>query len=278
MSEVIKGSRLAKNIREKVGKRIEKLGHPPGLAAVLVGEDAASHLYVKLKEKAAKEAGIYFEKKIFEANISEGKLIKEIKKLNAREDIHGILLQLPLPNQNEDAVIEEIKWQKDVDGFHRKNRKRLADGEPSLVPPVALAIVRLIQETHQPLRGKTAVIVGNNEIFAEPIERLLEESGVAVQFIQRDESAIATKTRAADIVIVAVGVPNFITKDMVKAGGIIIDVGTNKVNGKLVGDVSPDVMGHTGFVSPVPGGVGPLTVAYLLMNVLKASTEILDNK
>lgn len=274
MSEIITGRKLAKNIREKVAKRIQNLEHPPGLAAILVGDDAASKLYVSLKEKAAKEAGIYFEKIEFPADTTEGKILKAIKKLNSRDDINGILVQMPLPNHNEDEIIEAIKWQKDVDGFHKKNRKRRADGEPSLVPPVALAIVRLITSTNQPLTGKNALVVANNEIFAEPLVHLLKELGVAAQFVSRNEQGLETMTRAADILIVAVGEPSFIKKEMVKEGGIIIDVGTNKVDGKLRGDVDPGVVGHAGFISPVPGGVGPLTVAYLLMNVLRAATSL----
>lgn len=271
MSEIIKGTQLAASIRGKVGKRIAKLENPPGLAAILVGDDAASHLYVNLKEKAAKEAGIYFEKILFEPEVSEGKLLKTIKKLNTREDIHGILVQLPLPNQDEDKIIAELKWEKDVDGFHKKNRKRLKNGEVSLVPPVALAVMRLISATNQPLAGKNALIVANNEIFAEPLIELFKEVGVAAAFVEPDDAALKNKTTAADIIVVAIGRAGFITKEMVKEGGIIIDVGTNKVDGKTVGDVSQDVIGRTGFVSPVPGGVGPLTVAYLLNNVLKAA-------
>lgn len=277
MSEIIKGRVLAKNIRDKVKKRIAKLDHPPGLAAILVGEDPASKLYVALKEKAAKEVGIYFEKIEFEAGVPEGKIIKTIKKLNSRDDINGILVQLPLSDQNEDSVIDSIKWVKDVDGFHKHNRKNLKDGEPSLVPPVALAVMRLAQASNQPLSGKNALIISNNEIFAEPLISLFREIGVAAQHIPKNESAIETKTRAADIIVVAIGEPNFLTREMVKEGGIIIDVGTNKIEDpakdsgfRTVGDVSEDVMGHTGFLSPVPGGVGPLTVAYLLNNVLKA--------
>lgn len=278
MSEIIKGRKLAQNIREKVAKRIAKLEHPPGLAAIIVGDDPASHLYVNLKEKAAKEVGIYFEKIEFEADVATGKILKEIKKLNSRDDIHGILVQLPLPKQDEDKVIDAIKWQKDVDGFHKKNRKKLKNGEPSLVPPVALAVMRLISSTNQPLAGKNALVVANNPIFAEPLIELFQEVGVAADFVSADDSALKNKTSAADIIVIAVGRPEFITHEMIKDGGIIIDVGTNKVEDpstgsgyRTVGDVSQDVIGHTGFISPVPGGVGPLTVAYLVNNVLKAA-------
>lgn len=271
MSEVIKGKILAQNIQEKAKARITKLASPPGLAAILIGKDPASKLYVRLKEKAAKKVGIYFEKIEFPADISTKQVIDKIKDLNTRPDINGILVQFPLPKQDENKIVAAIDPQKDVDGFHPENRRRLASQEPSLVPPVALAVVRLIAATNQPLRGKHAVVVGNSQIFAEPIIHLLKESGVDTVLVTRDESALAAKTRAADIIIVAVGQANFLKKDMVKEGAIVIDVGTNKIDGKLTGDASAEIVGHAGFISPVPGGVGPLTVAYLLNNVLKSA-------
>lgn len=271
MAEALKGRVLAASIHEKTKARIEKLGNPPGLAILLVGDDPASHLYVNLKEKAAKDVGIYFEKHLYDADVSTKKLVKDIKKLNKRDDIHGILVQLPLPDQDEDEVIQAIDWKKDVDGFHPKSRQALQKGEPGLVPPVSLAIMRLIDASRQPLKGKTATIIANNEIFASPLITLLEERGVGAQFVSSGDSAIAAKARAADIIIVAVGKLDFITTDMVKDGAIVIDVGTNKKDGKTVGDVAPEVNDVAGFLSSVPGGVGPLTVVYLLTNVLKAT-------
>jgi methylenetetrahydrofolate dehydrogenase (NADP+)/methenyltetrahydrofolate cyclohydrolase len=273
MSEIIKGKILAQNIQEKTKAKIAKLAQPPGLAAILVGKDSASKLYVSLKEKAAKEVGIYFEKIVFPASASTKQIVAKIQELNARGDIQGILVQFPLPKQDENKIVAAIDPAKDVDGFHRVNRDKLAAGEKSLVPPVALAVVRLIQASNQPLAGKHAVIIGNSAIFAEPIIHLLKESGVNTILLTRDESALAAKTRAADIIVVAIGQANFLTRNMVKEGAIVIDVGTNRLEGQLVGDAAPDLIGHAGFVSPVPGGVGPLTVAYLLNNVLKAATK-----
>lgn len=270
MTEILNGNVLAKNIREKAAERIAKLPHPPGLAVILVGDNPASHLYVGLKEQAAREVGIYIEKFLFASDTPESEIIAEIKKLNERKDIHGILVQLPLPTQSADNVISAIAPHKDVDGFHPENRKLLLANSPTLVPPVALAVMRMLQASRAPLANKTAVILGNSEIFAEPVVELMKEAGVEAAFVSRSTTALAAKTRAADIVVVAVGAPDALTKDMVKEGAIVIDVGTNKVDGKVVGDSSADLVGHAGFMSKVPGGVGPLTVAYLLFNVIKA--------
>ncbi|MFA6131094.1 MAG: bifunctional 5,10-methylenetetrahydrofolate dehydrogenase/5,10-methenyltetrahydrofolate cyclohydrolase [Patescibacteria group bacterium] len=272
MAEIIHGKRLAEKIREQVKHQVETLGHPPGLAAIIVGNDPASRLYVRLKEQAAKEAGIFFELLDFPEEVSTGKIIKEIKKLNDRDDIAGILVQLPLPSHDEDKVIAAINPIKDVDGFHAKNREHLAKEKASLVPPVALAVVQLIEATHQPLRGKTAVIIGNNPIFAEPIVHLLKAMQVKADFLQKDETSLAAKSQMADMIIIAVGKRNFLKPEMVKEGAIVIDVGTNKKENHVVGDVSPSIKEKAGFLSPVPGGVGPLTVAYLLMNVVRAAT------
>lgn len=270
MTEILNGSVLANNIKRKTKTRIAKLKNPPGLAVILVGKNPASKLYVRLKEEAAKDVGIYVEKTVYPDKVSNKDLIAKIHELNARKDIHGILVQLPLPRQDVDAVIAAIHPAKDVDGFHPENRHALLANTPRLVPPVALAIMRLIQATRRSLANRTAVIIGNSEVFAEPLIELLRESGVAATFVTRDTPALSAVTRAADIVIVAIGEAGFLKADMVQAAAIVIDVGTNKVDKKTVGDVDSGLEGHVGFLSKVPGGVGPLTVAYLLTNVLKA--------
>lgn len=270
MTEILNGAVLANNIKRKTKTRIAKLKNPPGLAVILVGGNPASTLYVRLKEEAAKDVGIYVEKITYPDSVGTSELIEKIESLNARPDIHGILVQLPLPNQDTDTVISAIHPAKDVDGFHPANRKALLDNAPVLVPPVALAIMRLIQATRRTLSHLTGVIIGNSEIFAEPIIELLHESGVPATFVTRDTPALAAVTRAADIVVVAVGEAGFLKPDMVKEAAIVIDVGTNKIGAKTIGDADPALEGHAGFLSKVPGGVGPLTVAYLLTNVLKA--------
>lgn len=271
MTEILNGRVLARTIRQKAADRISHLSQPPGLAVILVGDNPASSLYVKLKEEAAREVGIYVERLDLPSDISTEELVDKIKTLNLRQDIHGILVQLPLVDQDTDTVINAIHPTKDVDGFHQENRRALLDNAPVLVPPVALAIMRLIQATRRPIRGAQAVIVGNSEIFAEPLIELLREAEVEGVFVQRNAPNLNALTRDADIVVVAAGAAGILTKDAVREGAIVIDVGTNKTaDGKVVGDAHPNIDGWAGFVSPVPGGVGPLTVAYLLMNVIKA--------
>lgn len=272
MTEMLNGTILAHAMKEKVTQRVADLRQPPGLGVIIVGNNPASHLYVSLKEKAGKEVGIYVEKHLFPEDTSAQTLIEKIHELNKRTDIHGILVQLPLPQHlATDAIIAEIHPTKDVDGFHPENRKALLADAPILVPPVSLAIMRLIQATHQPLKARTAVILGNSAIFAEPIIELLKENGVPAEWISRETPGYKDICKVADIVVVAVGEEGFLTKDMVKNSAIVIDVGTNKTKeGKVRGDAHPDLQGHAGFLSQVPGGVGPLTVAYLLMNVVKA--------
>jgi methylenetetrahydrofolate dehydrogenase (NADP+)/methenyltetrahydrofolate cyclohydrolase len=271
MTEILSGSVLAKAIRTKATKRVASFEHPPGLAVILVGDNPASALYVSLKEKAAKEVGIYVERHQYGNDAKTEKIIEKINELNARKDINGILVQLPMPGkQKTDEIISAIHPVKDIDGFHPENRKALLENAPVLVPPVALSIMRLIQASRQPVSGKHGVIIGNSEIFAEPIIELMREAGIAATLVKKETPALDAITRAADILVVAVGEAGFLTKDKVKDAALVIDVGTNKVNNKTVGDVSPEVIDHVGFLSPVPGGVGPLTVAYLLMNVIKA--------
>lgn len=271
MSEIIRGRLLAESIRKKVAERLAKREQPLGLAVILVGDNPASHLYVKLKEEAAKEVGIYVEKILYTPETPTKELIRKIHELNKRPDIHGILVQLPLPTQDEDDVIASIDPKKDVDGFHEQNRHALLNNQSGLVPPVALAIMKLIEATRQPLNGRHAIIVSNHQIFADPLIHLLKEQGAQGLFLPRISSAITAKLCVADIIVIAVGEANFLKPEMVKEGAILIDVGTNELNGRTVGDISKEASAKAGFVSPVPGGVGPLTVAYLLQNVLKAA-------
>lgn len=272
MTEILNGKVLAKTIREKAQIRVEKLDTAPGLGVILVGENPASMLYVGLKENAAKEVGIYVERKNLPTEVSADEIITIIEDFNARKEINGILVQLPLPEGlDTDRIIAAINPLKDVDGFHMENRKLLMSHTPNIVPPTALAVMRLLQATHLPLNGKTAVIVGNSAVFAEPIIELMRDAGIAATFVPKNTEALASITRAADILVSAIGSPYFITHEMTKPSGVVIDVGTSKgPDGKTVGDGSPLLLNHTGFLSPVPGGVGPLTVAYLLLNVIKA--------
>jgi methylenetetrahydrofolate dehydrogenase (NADP+)/methenyltetrahydrofolate cyclohydrolase len=274
MTIILDGRALAGRIQEKVKQRVAQMTTSPGLAVILVGDNPASHLYVSLKRKACEEAGIRFEQFLYPANEAEAIIVSKVEELNGRDDVTGILVQLPLPNQDADRVIRAIHPNKDVDGFHKENLRALADGRPGIVPALAVGIMKLVEEAKRQ-RGqeaqRTAVIVGS-EIFAEPLRYLFAEQGVFAARVDPDDTELAAKTKTADMLVVAVGRPGFVTGDMVKPGAIIIDVGTTRTADKTVGDVDTEsVLPVAGAISPVPGGVGPMTVAMLLLNVLKAA-------
>lgn len=272
MAKIIDGKRLAETIRAEVKQRIESAQTRPGLAVILVGSDPASHTYVGIKEKACAEVGINSEKYLYFASEPEEKLIAKIKELNAREDIHGILIQLPLPEQDEDKVIAAIDPAKDVDGFHPENIARLDNGNPLMVSPVALGVMKMIESAGRPIAGLKVVIVAS-ELFAHPIVKLLEDQDVEAKIIRAADPELAEKTKTADILISAVGKPGLITGEMIREGAIVIDIGTTKVDGRIQGDVDFESAEQVaGWITPVPGGVGPMTVAYLLINVLKSAS------
>lgn len=272
-AQLLDGRSLAADIRTQIKQEIKTLGITPGLAALLVGSDPASHLYVNLKEKACHEVGIHFEKYLFFATEPQDKIIAKIEELNKRSDIHGILVQLPLPSQfHEDVVIRAINPQKDVDGFHPQNLQALTEGHPTVIPGVALGIFELIKAAHQPLPGKRAVLLVNSNTFALPIAHLLEKSGMHVTTVvaPADLESISPKLASADILISAIGRPHAITEEMIKSNNLVIDVGTNRLpDGTLAGDIHPAANQKAGFITPVPGGVGPMTVAMLLKNVVE---------
>lgn len=261
MSHILDGKDLAQQIRENIRQRICDKKISPGLAVVLVGDDPASHIYVRIKERACKEAGMHFVRHVFDGKVEEEKIISCIKQLNADSDIHGILVQLPLPSQDTDRVIDAIDPAKDVDGFHKDNT--------TLVSPVALGVMKLIRHTNEPLKKKHALVIAN-PLFAAPICRLLSDEGVDNSQIDPDK-ATPECTQRADILIVGAGIPHLITQEHVKSGAIVIDIGTTKIDGQLMGDVDfINVSKKASWITPVPGGVGPMTVAMLLLNVLKA--------
>lgn len=266
---IIDGRSLALTIRNKIKKLVSELNSQPGLAVILVGDDPASHTYVTLKEKACLEAGIHFEKFVYDENETEDALIKKVHELNERNDINGILVQLPLPGHDEDKVIAAINPKKDVDGFHAKSIQALDEDKPGLVSPVALGVLKLIDATEQDITNKKAVIIAS-VFFAHPIQVLLERRNVFVEVVARSDAELNKKTSDADILIVAVGQPGLITSSMIKKDAIIIDIGITKLDGKILGDVNADSDTNTRWMTPVPGGVGPMTVAMLLINVAKA--------
>ncbi len=272
MAMILDGKALSARIHEKIKTRVAALPSQPGLAVVLVGNDPASHTYVNLKQKACEETGIRFEKFLYSAGVSESEIIEKINELNAREDIHGILVQLPLPNQDANNIIPKINPLKDVDGFHRENIERLKRGEPAIASAVALGVMKLIAHAidQSPKEERKAVMV-SSPLFAEPIETLMKERSIPMTVVQAESENLKETTREADILIVAEGMPGLITGDMVKPGAVVIDVGTTRVEEKLHGDVDQaSVAPIAGALTPVPGGVGPMTVAMLLVNILKA--------
>ncbi len=267
---LINGRAIAQTIRNEIKTRVSKLSTAPGLAVILVGADPASHTYVAIKQKACEEVGIRFEKFLYFAAEPEETIINKIRELNARKDVHGILVQLPLPNQDADRVIAEIDPKKDVDGFHPDNISKLKQSKPALAPAVALGILKLIDSTDEMLEGKTATII-SSERFAEPIVALLRERGVVSHICPEEHSDLKERASQSDILIVAEGHPEFVKNEIIKPGAIVIDVGTTKVGDKIVGDVDrASVEPIAGYLTPVPGGVGPMTVALLLENVMKA--------
>jgi methylenetetrahydrofolate dehydrogenase (NADP+)/methenyltetrahydrofolate cyclohydrolase len=268
MTQIIDGKKIAAEIRAEIKKELAELGIVPGLAVILVGADPASHLYVGLKEKAAAEVGIHFEKYLFFATEPEEKIIAKIEELNARPDIHGIIVQLPLPQgYNENKIISAIDPKKDADGFHPENIKKLMAGEPEIIPPVISGILELIKSTDTTLKNKKIAILANSEILAEPLAKILE--GNEIKIIIAPET-LTTEIADADIIISALGRPKVITANAIKSGAILVDVGTTRLeDGKTVGDLDFDsVAEKAGWITPVPGGVGPMTVAELLQNAL----------
>lgn len=274
MTQLLNGRALAKRITDKVKNMVATLPSQPGMAAILVGDDPASHLYVSLKEKACADVGIYFEKFVYSAEISQADLINRIEELNARPEINGILVQLPLPNQNPDAVIAAINPNKDIDGFHGESLRRLEAGEPGLVSPVGLGVMRLIDlaiEEHGGDLQDARVVIVSSDIFARPLVALLGDAGASTVVVKATNPDLAEMTREADVLITAVGKPGLITGEMIQEGVIAIDVGTTKTADGLVGDMDyASVLNKASAITPVPGGVGPTTVAMLMLNVVKA--------
>lgn len=265
---IIDGKKIAAEIRAEIKKEITESGIKPGLAVILVGADPASHLYVGLKEKAAAEVGIHFEKYLFFATEPEEKIIAKIKELNTRPDIHGIIVQLPLPQGfDENKIVAAIDPKKDADGFHPENIKEFLAGKMKIIPPVISGILKLIEATNTETTNKKIAILANSKILTESLRKILE--GNEIKIIIAPES-LTTEIADADIVISALGRPKIITADAIKPGTILIDVGTTRLeDGRTVGDLDFDsVAEKAGWITPVPGGVGPMTVAELLQNIL----------
>lgn len=269
--QLLNGKIIAEQIRSGLKERVSRIKNKPGLAVILVGTDPSSHLYVSLKEKACREVGINFFKFFFPAFVTEEELLKKIEELNNQKNINGVLVQLPLPGQDTDRVIAAILPSKDVDGFHTENQRRLEAGEPCLVSPVVLGVMRLIEETRESLVGKKAILI-MSKIFAQPFRAVLQRAGATVEIASPEDTALKEKTKNSDILITAVGQPDLITGEMVKNGATVIDIGTSRVEDRIVGDVDrASVEPKAGWLTPVPGGVGPMTVAMLIRNVVSTA-------
>ncbi len=273
MANIIDGKELAEKIKKEVKDEIEAKKLTPGLAVVLVGDDPASHTYVRNKKKACAEVGIKSIDHALPNNTSEAELLKLITKLNGDKSVHGILVQLPLPAHiNSQNILNAIDPAKDVDGFHPVNLGKLLSGiDHGLRPCTPLGIMELIDSTGVKIEGKNAVVVGRSNIVGKPVAIMLLEEHATVTLCHSRTTNLAEVIRNADIVVAAIGKPEFIKGDWIKKGAVVIDVGINRVaDGKIVGDVEFEkAKKYASWITPVPGGVGPMTIAMLLKNTLK---------
>jgi methylenetetrahydrofolate dehydrogenase (NADP+)/methenyltetrahydrofolate cyclohydrolase len=271
--KLIKGQKIADGILAVLKKKIKKEKLKPGLAVILVGEDKASKIYVALKKKAARKIGVEFSLFKFGKNIQEEKVIDKVKELNKDEKIHGILIQLPLPAKfDTQKIINAVDYRKDADGFHPRNVKLFSQGKELFWPVFPKAIVKILEYSSRNLKRKNAVVVANSKKFGEAMKVALKKKELKAKYVL---SRNLRKINDADIVITAVGKPGLIRNNMIKKGAIIIDGGIAKIGKKTLGDVDiKSVRNIAGFVSPVPGGVGPVTVATLMENVYLASKNL----
>ncbi|MFW5999276.1 MAG: bifunctional methylenetetrahydrofolate dehydrogenase/methenyltetrahydrofolate cyclohydrolase FolD [Halanaerobiaceae bacterium] len=277
MGKIIDGKKKAEELRGKLRKKVKKLkkeGRPPGLAVILVGDDPASRTYVKMKEKDAGEIGIYSDMYFLAEETEEEELLSLVKRLNTEDNIDGILVQLPLPDHiRSSRIIEAIEPARDVDGFHPVNTGRLFSGQKEGLRFVACTpegIIALLED-YTVIDGKKAVVVGRSNIVGKPVAHLLLERHATVTICHSHTADLGAETRQADILVAAAGYPELIKGEMVKEGAVVIDVGINRVDGKLVGDVEfAEARRRAAAITPVPGGVGPMTRAMLMKNTVKA--------
>ena len=280
MAQLISGKEVSQFIRGEVAKGVSELkessGITPGLAAVLVGEDPASEIYVRNKRKACTEAGMYSEEHKLPSETTEEELLMLVDRLNNDTNIHGILVQLPLPDHiNETKVLRAVSPDKDVDGFHPYNVGLLVEGNPRFISCTPHGIIKMLEYYDIDIKGKEAVVVGRSNIVGKPVAMLLLHRHATVTVCHSRTQDLPEVTRRADILVAAIGRANFVTEDMVKEGAVVIDVGINRnQEGKLTGDVDFEpVSEKASFITPVPGGVGPMTISMLLWNTLESAKE-----
>jgi methylenetetrahydrofolate dehydrogenase (NADP+)/methenyltetrahydrofolate cyclohydrolase len=280
-ARILDGKAVAARIQAELAEEVERLaraGSRPGLAAVLVGDDQASHIYVGAKQRAAARWGIESRKVALPASATQGQVLDAVAWLNADPAVHGIIVQLPLPaGLNPVQVQEAIDPAKDVDGLHPWNEGRLLRGDPGLAPCTAIGIVELLRREKVQVEGLHVVIVGRGLLVGRPLAVLLSAkapgANATVTICHTGTRGLAKFTSAADVLVAAAGVPAMITPEMVKPGAAVVDVGNHRVEGRLVGDVVAEVAEVAGALTPVPGGVGPMTVAMLMANTIMAASE-----
>lgn len=279
MATIINGKELAKKIRQDLKEEVEGLkqkGITPKLAVIMVGNDSASAVYVRNKSKACNEIGIAFGEFLLEENTTREQLLGLIKELNQREDVHGILLQSPIPKHLDiREAFNAIDDKKDVDGFHPINVGKLAIGEDCFISCTPAGVMKMLEEYKIEIQGKNAVVIGRSNIVGKPLAQCLLNKNATVTICHSKTKNIAEIAKQADILVAALGKPKFVTADMVKDGAVVIDVGINRnENGKLVGDVDfENIEPKASYITPVPGGVGPMTIAMLMTNVVKAAKK-----
>ncbi|MBP3435298.1 MAG: bifunctional methylenetetrahydrofolate dehydrogenase/methenyltetrahydrofolate cyclohydrolase FolD [Clostridia bacterium] len=280
MAIKIDGKAIAAAVRQEVRAEAEELtrqGMTPGLAVIVVGDDPASRVYVNNKKKACAEAGIRSEEFALPADTTQEQLLAVVEELNAREDIHGILCQLPLPKHLDDkAVIAAISPKKDVDAFHAANVGQILIGDYTFLPCTPAGVMELLHRTDIAVEGKQCVVIGRSNIVGKPMAMLLLHENATVTICHSRTKNLEEICRQADVLVAAVGRAGFVTPDMVKPGAVVVDVGINRgADGKLCGDVDPAVDEVAGYLTPVPGGVGPMTIAMLLKNTITAARSLM---
>jgi methylenetetrahydrofolate dehydrogenase (NADP+)/methenyltetrahydrofolate cyclohydrolase len=278
MTKIIDGKVISASVKERVKAEVEALkaqGVTTGLAVIIVGEDPASKVYVSNKKKACEALGIISEEYALPETTTQEELLSLIDTLNNKKSINGILCQLPLPKHlDEQAVINAILPEKDVDAFHPANVGKIMLGDYDFVPCTPAGIMEMLAYENIDITGKTCVVIGRSNIVGKPMGMLLLHKNGTVTICHSKTNDLASVCKEADILVAAVGIPNFVTADMVKDGAVVIDVGINRVDGKLVGDVNfAEVKDKCAAITPVPGGVGPMTIAMLMQNTLTAAKK-----
>ena len=274
-AQLIDGKAVAKVLEADVAAEIARLGFRPGLVAVRVGSDPASEIYVRNKARKARELGLEGTELVFPETMSEAELLAEVARLNRDNAVDGILVQLPLPKQiDPKKVIDAIDPAKDVDGFHPINVGLLHLGRPALVPCTPAGVIRLIESTGVAIEGKRAVVIGRSDIVGKPVAALLLQRNATVTICHSRTRDLAAVAREAEILVAAIGKARFVTAEMIRPGAVVIDVGINRIDGKLSGDVDfAAASSVAGWITPVPGGVGPMTIAVLMSNTVKAAAR-----